>query len=145
MAANFQSCPSCARHIKVEEAACPFCGGALPETFGASSRKGAAPLSRAAILFMGATAVTGASAACSSSSNGSGHTNGADSGEVDTGSVVAAYGPAIIDSGKLDSTAEPDVVALYGPAPVLDSGPDFDGPVAAYGPAPIPDSGTGGG
>jgi len=143
MANNFQACPSCARHIKVDEAACPFCGGALPEDFGTASRKAVAPISRAAILFMGATAVTGASAACSSSSSG-GHN------EVDSGSMVAAYGPAIVDSGvvsdasKLDSGNEPDVVALYAPPPIDSGNQEFDGPAAAYGPATI-DSGSSGG
>jgi hypothetical protein len=63
----------------------------------------------------------------------------------DSGGPVAAYGPATVDSGQMDSgqvdTGGP--VAAYGPGPVMDSGPEFDGPVAAYGPAPV-DSGGGG-
>jgi hypothetical protein len=143
MANTFQACPSCARHIKSEEALCPFCGSATPEGFGAIARpKGPAPLSRAAILFMSATAVTGVSAAtaCSSSSSGTGTTT--DAG-TDTGGPVAAYGPPpVMDSGQLDSGGP---VAAYGPA-IIDSGTDAaqdtGGPVAAYGPAPV-DSGEG--
>jgi hypothetical protein len=147
MASTFQACPTCTRHIKVEEATCPFCGGATPEGFGAAAKpRGPAPLSRAAILFMSATAVTGVSAAtaCSSSSSSTGVSDAGakDSGNEDTG-LVAAYGPAPVqDSGQMD-TGGP--VAAYGPGPVLDSGTvdsGEDAPVALYGPAPV-DSGSG--
>jgi hypothetical protein len=142
---NLQPCPSCARHIKTEESTCPFCGQATPQGFSGLVRpRGAAPLSRAAVLFMSATAVTGLAAplACSSTSSGGGG-NEVDSGHVDSGGPVAAYGPAIVDSGQQDSGGP---VAAYGPA-IIDSGTqdaaqDSGGPVAAYGPAII-DSGSG--
>jgi hypothetical protein len=147
MANTFQACPACARHIKTDEAACPFCGSATPEGFSTVAKpKGPAPLSRAAILFMSATAVGGVSVAtaCSSSSSATGVSDAGarDSAAAeDTGGPVAAYGPApVMDSGQVD-TGGP--VAAYGPGPVMDSGPEFDGPVAAYGPAPV-DSGGGG-
>lgn len=33
--ARLAPCPSCDRHVRIDEAACPFCGSALPRTFGA--------------------------------------------------------------------------------------------------------------
>jgi hypothetical protein len=144
MVDNLQQCPSCSRHIKTEEAACPFCGHATPQGFSELVRpKGPPALSRAAVLFMSATAVTGLAAplACGSSSTGGG--NEVDSGQHDSGGPVAAYGPAIIDSGLQDSGQQDTGGPLpaYGPA-VIDSGLDSGGPVAAYGPAII-DSGSG--
>ncbi len=127
MAANFHACPSCARHIKLEEAACPFCGAATPDGFANLARpRGPAALSRAAILFVSATAAAGVSAAtaCSSSSP----TPAAE----DSGGPVAAYGPGPVhDSGSPTDSGG-----------VIDSGGQIDsgGPVAAYGPAII-DSG----
>jgi hypothetical protein len=142
---NLQPCPSCARHIKTEESLCPFCGQATPQGFSGLVRpRGPAPLSRAAVLFMSATAVTGLAAplACSSTSSGGGG-NEVDSGHVDSGGPVAAYGPAIVDSGQQEAGQQDSggPVAAYGPASV-DSGMDSGGPVAAYGPAII-DSGSG--
>jgi hypothetical protein len=129
MGVDLHPCPACARHIRGDEATCPFCNAATPEGFGAVARaKIAAPMSRAAILFMGATAVS----ACSSSSSSG---------------PVAAYGPAPVDSGAQDAAEDTNPVALYGPA-MVDSGakdateePD-SGPMALYGPAPV-DSGQG--
>ena len=59
-----QTCPSCSRHIKVDEAACPFCGAPTPEGFASTARRPvpfSAPLSRAAILFLGAASACGSS------------------------------------------------------------------------------------
>src|SRR5690349_840644 len=67
MAQTFQPCESCERHVRVDEAACPFCGAVLPADFGETARgrttTGRGAATRAAILFVGATAA----AACSSS------------------------------------------------------------------------------
>jgi hypothetical protein len=128
MGARLQPCTECARHIRSDEAACPFCGASMPAGFGESTRPvpTGPVLSRAAILFASATAVV----ACSSSSS---------------------TPPGSTDSGSAADSHVDGPVALYGPAPV-DSGPEaspdagsdapFDGPVALYGPAPV-DSGNG--
>lgn len=76
------TCPSCARHVRSSETACPFCSVALPER--ASDAAPASPftgrLTRAALVFAGAAAV----AACGKT---------ADRGEL----AVSAYGgPPII-------------------------------------------------
>jgi len=128
MAPFLYPCESCARHIRAEEAACPFCGAAAKPVGDAGARPSfARPLSRAALLFVSATATVG----CSSSTSPN---EPAADAAADTG------GPAATDSGAFDG--EP--AALYGPAMIEDSGPgSFEGgPVAAYGPAQIPDSGT---
>jgi hypothetical protein len=52
---HLRPCPGCARHVRVSEVACPFCGGAL----GAELRASPAPvapagrLSRAALFAVG--------------------------------------------------------------------------------------------
>lgn len=51
------ACTGCARHVRCDEAACPFCGRA---TAPCASADGAAPpaaLSRAALVFLGASAI----------------------------------------------------------------------------------------
>jgi hypothetical protein len=65
--ARLRPCPSCARHARVSEPACPFCGARLGEGF----RTFVAPkaptlrLSRAAMFALGAGGFV--AAACSSS------------------------------------------------------------------------------
>jgi hypothetical protein len=120
---TLRPCSACARHIQATESACPFCGAAVSEAFAQSNRTPAgvtAPLTRAALLFMGATAAT----ACSSSSSSA-------------PGPLPAYGPAPIEDASSDHSGP---VALYGPAPVQDAAVDHGGPVALYGPAVI-DSG----
>ncbi len=57
---HLSPCPGCQRHVRIDEHACPFCGGALPTTF-----RGASPptlpardLTRAA-LFAFTAAIAG--------------------------------------------------------------------------------------
>jgi hypothetical protein len=151
--AHLRPCPSCARHARVSEAACPFCGTPFADAFRASPRpKGpGARLTRAALVAFG-TLGTGSLAvlpACSSSSSaaptGGGETD--DSG----GTGMPLYGTAPIEAGTTDaggnggSDAEVgNPMPLYGaPAMGLDSGDEIkdaseDHPtfVALYGAAP---------
>jgi hypothetical protein len=133
MAETFATCPSCARHIRTSEAACPFCGASTPAGFaevGRSPKAARGAVTRAALLFAGAAV----GFACSSSETTGGGTADASpaedaAGDVKTdGGPVAMYGPAPVDSGMDQSNGQ-------------DSGQD-SGPVAAYGPAPV-DSGQG--
>jgi len=77
------ACPSCARHVRVSEAACPFCGATLDASFRQrpAPRAPAARLGRAALFALGTTTV-GLAAACSSSSQGGGSEKGVDSGTM---------------------------------------------------------------
>ena len=130
--AHLRPCPSCARHARVSEAACPFCGAPFADAFRSSPRpKGpGARLTRAALVAFG-TLGTGSLAltpACSSSSSaaptGGGETN--DSG----GTAMPLYGATPIEA---------DANAVYGsPAIPLDA--EADGPVATplYGAPAIP-------
>jgi hypothetical protein len=98
-------CPSCARHVRVEETRCPFCDGPLPARAPVAARGPSAPgrLSRAALFAAGAT-LAGA-AGCSSDSIGVAADAGVDrAGASDTGgadgagddmSAVPIYGAAI--------------------------------------------------
>lgn len=135
------SCPSCDRHVRATESACPFCDAPMIAV-AEPARRAAPGLTRAAILFASAAAV----AAC-----GPGGDSAADASDVTAApEVVALYGPAPVDVRPEDAaedTNAPDIVAMYGPAPV-DAGADVqsgrDGePAVLYGPVPV-DSGNNG-
>jgi len=155
--AHLRPCPSCARHARVSEAACPFCGTPFADAFRSSPRpKGpGARLTRAALVAFG-TLGTGSLAltpACSSSSSaapaGGGETN--DSG----GTAMPLYGATPVEGDATPGTNDAGVhegsdaeignpMPLYGaPAIGLDSGGDIkdaseDHPTfgALYGAAP---------
>lgn len=105
-------CSSCARLVRIADAACPFCGAAIERTDASSAV--AKHLSRAAML-VGAAAI---GVACG-------------------GVSEPVYGAPVPPDAAAD--ASPDgPVAMYGGPPVdggLDAAPD--GPVAAYGGPPF--------
>ncbi len=112
-------CPSCARHARAFEDACPFCAAALPVARAAAPapRVPAARLSRAAMFALGATAA--AVAACGGYSS------------------TAIYGAPAVDAGEDAPLPTP----LYG-GPPSDAG--HDAPIlvdAAYG-GPPKDAGS---
>jgi len=114
-------CPSCSRHVRAFEDACPFCAAALvAPVSGPAPRTPAQRLSRAALFALGASAA--AVAACS-------------------GSVTPLYGAPASDSGALDGKADGDMqkVPPYG-IPPMDAGNDGPVPAPLYG-APPPDAG----
>jgi hypothetical protein len=79
-------CPSCDRHIAIDEAACPFCATALPKSFRREHACGRPPpgrLSRAAMIAAGATLI-GVQASCGTASS-YGTSPAPDSGAVDAG------------------------------------------------------------
>jgi len=121
MSRRLHPCPSCARHLRAGESACPFCEAPLPAGFGASTSPAPAGRprgrvsSRAALLFFAATAAT----ACGGQTAGSMFTG--DGGGRD---AAANDGAPLEDAGE-DADAMP--VVMYGPGPVFDSGPRFDG------------------
>jgi hypothetical protein len=161
--AHLVLCPSCARHVRVSEAACPFCGTGVSEaTRGTEKRRApTARLSRAALYAFGVGTVAVA-AACSSSgtTNPGGDDSGAsdgqtqdefrgqpaygiaimpDGGEGDVNTIHPAYGIAI-DAGEPGDAGEPDVTIqpAYGIATQDGGHPDDagfnrDAVVAAYG------------
>jgi hypothetical protein len=151
---HLASCPSCARHVRVSESACPFCRGALSDAFRATPARPAprARLARAALFAIG-TGTVALTPACSASSSGSpgtgepgdGSSVVADSGEsvspeagTSTGSD-AGTGATDAAGGQDAPTVEPAYGAIaYGDAGV-DSGGFTAQPLygaAAYGAFP---------
>jgi hypothetical protein len=88
---RLRPCSSCARHVKVGEASCPFCATALGP-WSAPARDLGRPASRAAVVFFGAAATV---AACSSggpdgpSSSSSGGSSGVTSSSSSVGPPAA--------------------------------------------------------
>jgi hypothetical protein len=116
-------CSSCHRHVRSDEAACPFCGGA--PSIGPTPRSPGARLSRsAAFAFASALSVAACGGEVAKPTDAGADTRA--DGDVDDGGNVALYGaPAPEDVGP-----EPTDV---GP------GPDDDGgPRPLYGGAPPP-------
>ena len=115
MSSHLLPCPSCARHVRSTESACPFCATARIPSAAPAPRSPAKRLSRAALFALGASAA--AVAACS-------------------GSV--APGPATGDSGALDGTpdGEQQTIPPYG-IPPMDAGNDGEIAVPLYGAPPM--------
>jgi hypothetical protein len=137
---HLRACSSCARHVRVSEEACPFCGSALADSFRAAPAPQApgARLTRAALFAFGAGTLA-LTPACSSSTSSTattdaGQSDGQTQESLDSGLQPAYGGPGLgedggglqpvygapADSGVIgviDSGAEP----AYGGAP-FDSG-----------------------
>jgi hypothetical protein len=114
MSQRLHPCPTCARHLRAGEIACPFCGAAIAAVPLAARRapKGGA-VTRAALLFAGATAV----AACGSTTTGEsipdaggpttdGTTGGGTSGSPEP-VPLPMYGAAVVDAGHDAGDASP--------------------------------------
>jgi hypothetical protein len=135
-------CPTCARHIRVRDSLCPFCGAVLGESFRTvpAPRALATRLTRAALYALGAGTI-GLASACSSSSEP------ADAG-VDGPVATPAYGAPGMPfdaASPLDAGTDAPVVApAYGaPGMPLDAGTDGPFGAPAYGAPGIPlDGGT---
>ena len=132
-------CPSCARHVKKAEAACPFCGASISLGGVAPRTRPTQRMGRAATFAFGAAVATSV-VACSSpaptpgndaagtdaavvtdtgtSDDGGGSEDAATAvdANIDTGTPVAAYGGPMFDTGS-DQDAGADTGApttLYG-------------------------------
>ena len=105
---RLELCPHCRRHVKVDEAACPFCAGPLAFARLAPRRWPRAPIGRAALFAFGVLATP----ACDDSSPGP---------DAPTDAAVSADAPS--DATPIDATvdADPDEadggVAIYSSAP----------------------------
>jgi hypothetical protein len=98
---HFASCPSCARHVRVSEATCPFCRVTLSDAFRTlpARRSPGARLSRAALYALGTGSVTLATACTTNIVPRYGTSVMGDAGApVDTG-PAASDGGATIDAG----------------------------------------------
>jgi hypothetical protein len=113
MSVRLAPCPSCLRHVRAEETACPFCASALPADFAPPPRpvvRAVGPFTRAAVLFLGASACGGSVAPTEPP-------------------PVPFYGPAVVedsgvgvsvrDAAAVDAADSNNVTPVfYGPAPV---------------------------
>lgn len=104
--AFLRPCPACARHARVSEEACPFCGEGFTESFRAAlrPRPPGGRLTRAALFAVGAGGLVAASA-CGSGASGNvlyGAPPATDDGGVSA--PVDASGDAPVD-GAPDSPA----------------------------------------
>jgi hypothetical protein len=145
---HLRACPSCSRHVRVSEAACPFCGAAFSASFrGATApRAPAARLTRAALFAFG-TGGAALTAACGSSSSGpppqqAQPAYGGPAQEVDGG---AERGDAGRDGSEEDATPGDDASPETDAGPAIDAFPATDAPAApetgtfpVYGAPPIP-------
>jgi len=144
-------CPSCHRHIRTGEHACPFCGGELPAALAARAIPGATQrLSRAAAFaFTASLALTNCGPSVSPAPADAAPADAAGPGD---GGVAPAYGAPAPDAGP--GPGDGGVASLYGAVPAPDGGtpdaapgPDAsdpgDGGVAPlYGAVPAPDGGA---
>ena len=131
-------CPSCARHVRASEDACPFCSAALPAPLASQPmpRSPGTRLSRAALFAFGTSAA--AIAACGGSTTGS--------PKDDVSMVDAAYGGPPRDGAADADNDSPFVNAAYGGPPfdaslpdaadASDSGQKPDGIAPPYGAPP---------
>ncbi|RYZ08152.1 MAG: hypothetical protein EOO73_08805 [Myxococcales bacterium] len=99
---RLEPCPSCSRHVRVGESACPFCERSLPVTAPPRRPMPSGRLSRAATLAFGAS-VLGATAlvAC-------------EDDEPDPGAVVPIYGAPL--GGSSNEVPEPGASGQGGQA-----------------------------
>lgn len=157
MAGSLVPCPSCARHVRASEQACPFCRSALPAGLGARAVPNTTQrLSRAAVFtFAASLAATGCASDPVPNDTGVVTDTGSDSGSVvtdrgpstdqqapaDTGTVADAGAPA--DNGVAeDAGTPPDDSGAPGPLyglPAFDAGQDASIGVR-YGSPPRPDA-----
>ncbi len=123
---HLRPCPSCARHVRVSEGGCPFCGESFSDEFRAVPRPlgPGARLGRAALFAFGTGTLTLASA-CSSSSSTPAY-------GLPPGTPVPVYGaPVMFDAGDGDDGETTASDAAVG----TDASATDDAPVAtpAYG------------
>jgi len=138
-------CPSCARHVRVSEAACPFCASALPDALRASPapRMPGSRLSRAATYALGVALSAGitATAACGGDGGGQAAMYGGPPTPPDTtngGETNGGGGDTVVPDAGTDES-DPVIHGTPVPAYGVPAPPPHDQPVApAYGGPPKP-------
>jgi hypothetical protein len=130
--AQLLPCPSCARHVRLTETGCPFCGVAIDLSEAPTRPMPVQRLGRAATFAFGAAVATSV-AACSGNPV---PLYGAP--PVDTGTAQQDGGVAPLYGAPSDAGSDAAVLAMYG-GPPPDAGTDAGGPAPAYG-APVFDA-----
>jgi hypothetical protein len=122
-------CPSCDRHVRASEAACPFCAAALPVALRSSQplpRSPATRLSRAALFALG-TSAAALAAACGGTTAPSTFA-GADAADEGGQQPQPVYGGPPVDGGA-DVVVNPS----YGGPAQQDAAADADADADADG------------
>jgi hypothetical protein len=131
--ARLIACPSCSRHVRTSESACPFCKGELPASFASlpAPRPPSVRLSRAALYAFGASSI-GLAAACSSTATPAYGAPGDLDASADVGNGgggSGGSGGSTNDSGVTDGAGadSPTAQPLYGASfdgalPIEDAG-----------------------
>lgn len=120
-------CPSCQRHVRASEHACPFCQSALPAALADGAIPAASQRMKRAAAF--AFTATLALAGCGDSTTPA----PADSAVNDNGGVMPLYGaPADVPATDTPSTDTPAT-----DAPATDAPADTGGMMALYGGPPV--------
>jgi len=122
-------CASCARHIRIDHASCPFCAASVPAGFGAN----AVPAHRGRLDRIATLTFALTVAGCGGNTEG-----GPEPTDGGKGDVTAA------DASKTDGRVDDEggISAKYGAPPIFDdAGDDAGSPIAEYGAPPITDGG----
>jgi hypothetical protein len=128
MSVRFAPCPSCRRHVRADETACPFCASALPADFVPPPRpvvRAVGPFTRSAVLFLGATACGGSVAPTEPMPLVFYGPAVVEDAGAEASMRDAAADTAVADAATDAADDEPSSPVFYGPAPVLvDAGGD---------------------
>jgi hypothetical protein len=129
MSMSLVPCADCSRHIRDDEAACPFCGARVKRIAQRRAIASSRPMSRAAVLFVGAAAAAGCggveTTAGGSDAQASDDERSSDATSDATGvvdapedqSMIALYGPAPVDAAPVDAAAiDAGMIPIYGSA-----------------------------
>lgn len=114
-AMSLAPCSGCARHIRLDEAACPFCGERFERAPDVTGSRFVLGVSRAVLVFGSLVALSSVTESCS-----------------EPRAAVSIYGgpPPMVEDGG------PMVSPLPSADPQTDGGPKPIGPAAAYGAPP---------
>jgi hypothetical protein len=123
---TLRPCPSCARHVRVSESRCPFCGAAVSSE-GAANGTLPGRLSRAALFTFRTTVAAAALAGCGPTAQVPPETT-----------IAQPYGAPPNPDPIPPSTVTPPPATDPGEPPPLDPTPDPGMTSPAYGAAPPP-------
>lgn len=125
-------CPSCHRHVRASEGACPFCAASLGAAVPVAGSAGR--MARGA-LFVFAASVAASVAGCGGSTTDD--PAPADTGRVDDGGSLDAMYGAPADTSVTDTGAAGTLYGAPADTGIVD---DTGSPMPKYGAPPIPDA-----
>lgn len=132
-------CPSCRRHVRLDDPRCPFCAEALPTSLAPSGVAPGRRLGRAATFAFGAAVATATTLACGDDSSAPPDAARLDSGasRMDSGSSGSDSGTSMDAGADRDSATATDSGVDSGMSD--DAGFDAGGIAPPYGAPPPPE------